>query len=249
MKYLKIEGNNAGLFSTFLITIDNLLYCDKNNIIPTVNWFNPNYSIGNNNNVFNNYFESIGNGKGESSRKEFYHGFDINYLTENNDYKLELSGIINKYIKIKKEIEEKLNSFLNQYFTEDIVGIHIRGMEGDNNGGTSQENFDKLKDLNFYYELLKDVPNKIFIASDNNEVINYLKNKLGDKIITQDIYRCENFVNTGLHFQETDNYKKGEGVLLDVLLLSKCKEIKMRQSNIPVSALLWNPKLKYERYD
>jgi beta-1,4-mannosyl-glycoprotein beta-1,4-N-acetylglucosaminyltransferase len=249
-RYLKIMGNHCGFFSSFLITLDNLIYCYKNNIIPIVNWNNANYKTPGSDNVFTDYFEPIDaeiDGTVETSDRELSGGFSIDYIEKNPEYKNDFNKIIKKYIKVKKTIQEKFNTFVSGNSIENVTGIHIRGLEG---RVSKDGNPIPLHDLNFYYELLKKVQTKIFVATDNDEIIDFLKNKLGsDKIIAQYIIRCSKFDNKGLMYYTVDNYAKGEGVLLDALILSKCKEIFIVQSNVSIAPILWNKDLKYTRYD
>jgi hypothetical protein len=120
-------------------------------------------------------------------------------------------------IKINPDILEYTNSFLEDW--DDVIGVHIRSWY---HAGSPR--FYWHDNQLFENEIDKfDSSKKIFLCSDNNDVIQYFKQKYGDRIITHDQImhqqKCDIF---GFHHDDVQLVTDG---FIDCLLLSKCKTI------------------------
>ena len=172
---------------------------------------------------------------------------NIFYSTGKTKY---FNYLMKKYIKIKDEIIEEMNSFLliNNLFHE-TLGVHWRGcdMTINRDGGTIPQKilFSKIDDL-----LLTKNYKKIFLCTDEELYIEKMKQKYGDKLIYTNAFRSkskkpihDNFYNRSnlinsnqIENRKFHNYHCGKEVLLDTLLLSKCKNVLGRNSNVITSA-------------
>lgn len=167
------------------------------------------------------------------------------------DYNEEvLADIRNKvqpYFKFKKSLTDIIDSFVNwNNIGEDTLGVHIRmsdmnAWHGDQFGYVYYETY-----LKYIDELLSSGKIKnIFIASDNKETLQKLKNRY-NIIYYEDVARTDNEHEIG---KEPQLRKKGhermEGFynfytpFIDLLLLSKCGYfIGRKHSNFSIAATM-----------
>lgn len=120
-------------------------------------------------------------------------------------------------IKINSEILEYANSFLEDW--NDVIGVHIRSW-----WHAAPPRFYWHDNQLFENEIDKfDSSKRIFLCSDNNDVIDHFKQKYGERIITHDQMmhqtKCDVF---GFHHDQIQLVTDG---FIDCLLLSKCETI------------------------
>ena len=64
-QYLVIGARREGFFSNFLHTIDRIIYCDKHDLTPVINWETDNFLYADKSitesNCWKYYFENINN--------------------------------------------------------------------------------------------------------------------------------------------------------------------------------------------
>ena len=155
--------------------------------------------------------------------------------------------LIASIIKFKKNILEELNRFYNNSEGK-TLGVHIRLTDMNKYHGDIYgvcEFKDYLKKIS---KIEKQYTN-IFVASDNVECINILKNIYGKKIKTFNHlsnispYKDDiNFYNQTL--LNAKNKKAWVEVYLDVLALSKSDFLLCRTSSIPLCSILFSDNLK-----
>jgi hypothetical protein len=155
-----------------------------------------------------------------------------------------ISFLIKKYILIKDEIKNKIDSIYNQNFkNKKVLGLHIRQTDHGEHG--------KLLDFDFYVnEIEKNIDNFdiLYVMSDNYEYINKIENIFPNKIFyIKDIIRSNKKNNICVHLDTsiTDRYKLGEDVLIETMLMCKCDSVLLTNSNICNFILCYNPDIKY----
>lgn len=118
-------------------------------------------------------------------------------------------------IKINPDILEYVNSFLDDW--ENVIGVHIRSWWGDGprTGWHSNQIFEK--------EIEKYTHKKIFLCSDNNDMISYFKEIYGENIITHSQKLHERKYNPFEMY--CDDVQLIVDGFIDCLLLSKCDTI------------------------
>jgi len=152
---------------------------------------------------------------------------------------------IKKYVKVKSEIQNKINNFTNKHYTDDMIGVHIRGTDKKTESSIGQRPFITIENYLKCIEVaLEDKPNAtLFIASDNNEAIkqiflNFKKNKK----VVYNCTRMQSYTSaTPVHLSSFAGPKAGEEALIDCMLLSKCNHIICTDSNLSAAALYFNP--------
>jgi Nodulation protein Z (NodZ) len=152
--------------------------------------------------------------------------------------------IIHKYIKVKPNIQNKIDDFIQNKFNNSyIIGIHYRGT--DKSSEAPRVAFDVVRD-----EIKKHLNNrndcKIFIATDEQSFLNYMISQFSNKVIYINAIRSAghepiHHINGGM--SNYNRYILGEDAVIDCYLLSKTNIMIRTQSNLSSSAANINPNL------
>lgn len=188
--------------------------CDKFDKKLKVIWIPDNACNGN----FTDYFENINNVEffnnkiypidytGQSSIKNIVNFYNINI----KEYELY------SHIKLKKNIQNKIDIFVKNNNIQNCIGIHVRRtdytgnfigklLNGANNDSEFFDYIDKYSENNPF-----------FIATDNRDTQILFKNKYGKRVLFY------------AKIKNTSNLRKTslENAIIDIFILSKCKKIK-----------------------
>jgi len=244
-----IKSSNAGFFSNFRGTIYTFHKCNELGITPYVQWVGGLYSDPNKgSNWWEYYFEQIGD---INDKDKIHLSHDMSWnrqeITRERSNKL-----IKQYVKIKPHIKDKINGFWSENFnpTNNVLGIHLRLTDkfnctshGEPATGRPISVEEYIKHANIYIEKNDNV--KIFLATDSIDDIKKMEEAFGDRLV----YRKDVIRSSGTrsvhHGMKGDNYKKGEDVLIDCLLLSKCNFLFKGISNVAVCTLFFNNELEH----
>jgi len=173
------------------------------------------------------------------------------------EVRLRINILIKQYVKPNSRITEKVETFYHRYLAGyTILGVHVRGTDH-----WEETNEHRLPPLMSWVKSAKTIfktlphPKKIFIASDNNEVIKKFVAIFGKaavvftKAIRAKSYHSQdplhqahfNYIHTG-----GDPYERvvGTQVLLDILLLAKCDHFLHAESSVASLASYFNPYMK-----
>lgn len=237
--------NYAGFFSAFSGVLNNLYWCEKNNKIPVVYWgkssmyYVPKGFHGATN-VWEYYFEPVSNlkYKGESVHNSPWNlaGEYLNFLKPTLEERKIGRRLIDKYIKLKKRVADKVDVFYQKYMrNKKTIGIHLRGT--DKPTETHLISPDVLIDAAIKYKGYQ-----FLIATDEVKLLKIAQKKLKGKIIYYDCYRS--YSGKPLHHLSPDKAQSGEDVLVEALLLSKCEKIIHTSSNVSIAVLYFNPDIE-----
>ncbi|WP_422008417.1 hypothetical protein [Roseivirga pacifica] len=130
---------------------------------------------------------------------------------------------VQEYIRPKEHILKKVESFIaTQFKASFIIGIHIRG---------SDFAYAKPTPIQAYFEEVdrlvderNDKDYQIYVATDQSQYLDEFEKRYSGKVIYLNAVRSDNHI-APFRFEEISGYQKGEEVLLDILLLSKCQQI------------------------
>jgi hypothetical protein len=164
-----------------------------------------------------------------------------------------LHGLVDRFIRIKPAILDKVDAFYDDRFRgRRVIGIHIRGgehnieIEGWHRMARAPESL-YAREIDLYLRSKADAD--IFVATDNTKTLEFFRQRYGDRIICYDSQRSSS--GRAPHC-ETTGYEIGEEVLIDGLLLSRCDYLVHGISSVPNGALAFNPDLPrvdvYEKY-
>jgi hypothetical protein len=264
---LIIKTREYGFFSSLFQIIDNIHYCEINDMKPIIAIGEKYLYQNNNSNPWNFFFENINDNIIEGEEKEIttltqnanflvddymmacpsrgdYHLNLWNKVESRNkdleiEYRIKINDIIKKYIKPIFKIETKINSFIQTNYEDSMLAVHIRGT--DYGFHCVQSYIDKIKDIQKEKNY-----KKIFVASDNHEAIIKINEAFDNVCFYETNLRAENLNSRSpvCHIVSGDDkIKHGEDVLIECLLLSKCNEIICINSNVAGAACLFNPNM------
>ncbi|MGE0206438.1 MAG: hypothetical protein AB7R69_01165 [Candidatus Babeliales bacterium] len=253
--YYVLTGRQTGLFSNILGVINHLIWCEKQGMDLVVYWkdepsfYKMSDGYNGSDNIWEYYFYPVSEAHyqlGDELHADYTppDGEAIEclyYLYEKNlsyEYRSFINSYIQRYIHIKPSILEKMNDFYKKNMEgKATIGIHVRR--------TDHYESPRIP-LNAYIQVansFKDV--QFLVATDDQSVLDILKQKLKGNVIYYDAYRSSN--NKGLHIwnPQVDNKAlMGEQVLIESKLLSLCDCFIHSVSNVSLGALFFNPLLK-----
>lgn len=243
-----------GFFGNFICVLNHLIWCEKNNKIPVVYWdkqciyYQPQGYNGSSNNVWKYYFEQVSNLDyipGDNINTSFLAldrttlpiiQFDIHLFKQWLETFKPVNKIINKYVQIKEPIINKINKFYKEKMkSKKTIGIHFRGT--DKKLEIPQINpFILIAEANKYKDC------QYLVATDEVKFLELAKKHLNGKVIFYDAYRSND--GSPIHHNFKVNALRGEEVLIEAQLLSKCDTIIHGCSNVTVCCYYFNPELK-----
>lgn len=186
------------------------------------------------------YFEPIKFVAHDTQEIEFkeYKKIIFSFLAQMKLSRARSHELITKYIKIKPHIQKKVDSFIQENFKGNtVIGIHYRGT--DKKIEAHLVNFETIARL-LHDEIEHNKTIKIFVATDDENFLNFMYRTFPGKIVARNSIRSKN--ETPVHSDPTHNpYQKGEDALLDCLLLSGCSKLYKTASNLSDVAIKFNP--------
>ena len=248
MNKVVIGGTTAGFFSIFRGTIGTLALAEQHDVEPVVLWQDTLYNDDPKENAWDYYFEPIGSlneNDGVHNSVQHIHHF---IMPREHQTRVTMNKMINKYVKVKPHIVQVADDIVDK-LGEDPLGVHVRMTDKYNcvrNGEPEShypltvDHYKKHIDLN-----LEKRDSKIFLATDDIHVLEDMEKTYGDKIVRADCTRSTDKISIH-HHMGGDKRKQGEEVLVDCLILSRCKHILKGVSNVALCAMFWNLSLTGE---
>ena len=176
----------------------------------------------------------------------------------NKKYRRKINAIIQKYIRIKPTITEKVDTFYEEHMAGKVtIGIHIRGT--DKFLETKVINFEHVCErANWIAEKYPEC--QFLVATDEQRLLDEAKKLLNGKVIHYEAYRSLDGlpIHNGTILKNGKGIKKGrvnkpshsynkakmgEEVIIETLLLSRCNEFVHMRSNVSTAVLFFNPEL------
>jgi hypothetical protein len=162
-------------------------------------------------------------------------------------HRKKINEVIEKNIKIKKEILSKVDCFYDKYFQEHekVMAVHVRGTD------KKLEYPHKALPIEAYKEAIQDYLNtntekiSLYIASDNNEAIAEIIKTFNSKVNKVIVYPATRmpkyYTKDPIHLHHSAGPKHGEEVLIEAILLSRCAHLICTDSNVSAAAMYINP--------
>jgi hypothetical protein len=260
---LVIGKTDAGLFSCFLQVLNNLAWCERNNVEPVIYWGEDSlyYQEGGYNgatNVWEYYFEPLSSAGYKQGEPIWRRGLDPDRVRlilapfdkgykQNLDkaFRQQVHALINRHIKVKPSITAKADLFYNEKLAgKKTIGIHLRGTD----------QFTEVKNEATIFSICEEA-NKIaaamfgcqfFIATDEESLLEKAIELLNGPVIFYDSYRSRNGEAVHVHSSEHaySRAKLGEEVLIEVLMFARCDKFIHTRSNVSTAVLFFNPELE-----
>lgn len=238
--------NPGGLFYNYIMVMQ---YCQEyeNGIINGLQlafnkegfYYDPKYG----DNWWSYYFEPIKLDNGLPSEKVYSRYTQHEAISVNERY--QNFELINNYIHLKPAIKEKIKKFAacNGFGKDFIIGIHYRG--------TDKAREERRVEYKEFYEAIKGYIKisdrkdfKLFIASDEENFISYMKEKYPNKVCCNPIFRVKINKGKGLHYIHPSHYQSGLDALLDCYLLAKSNVIIRTESTLSWVSSFINPDIE-----
>ena len=163
-----------------------------------------------------------------------------NYYNENRNNLQPFHDAYIKYIKIKPELQNKINDTISELKkdSEQLIGIFIRSnsLAGEQPSGKMprREEYDSAID-----KIDKSKKTKYFLCIDNEDDLEYFKNKYQPNYYT-DIRRSSNKNDGEAHVNTVGGLDQLEKSFIEVVLLSSCDTLIHCVSNMVTASLYMN---------
>lgn len=242
------SDNSAGMFAAFYMILGALEYAHENKLSGVkVNfgeqglYFDP--SKGGN--WWEYYFEPlpIYHNKGNHCHlKKISPKGKVKLVTEGTRLsKGRAHHLIEKYIRVKPYIQDKVNRFVEEHFKDYyIVGVHYRGT--DKSSEAPRVSYEKVSDEVCQQLIIRRAYNyKIYVATDELAFLDFMIDRFGRDVIYIDAIRSSDL--TPVHLSKTSPWRAGEDALLDCLLLSRTHLLIRTSSNLSSVSYKINPSL------
>ncbi len=139
----------------------------------------------------------------------------------------------------KPHIVEKVEAFRRSHIGDrKVLGIHMRGTDLHYAPPVSPAEY--FEPIAKYLEAEPEA--RIYLATDQAQYLDLMQERYGDRLLAFDCDRSTTSV-APFELEEISPYKKGEDVLIDILLLSQCDFLLKGASNVGEFALYFNPAL------
>ena len=158
--------------------------------------------------------------------------------------------LVKKYIRVRPHIMHKVDAFYNRTMAgRHVIGAHIRGTDKQKDiGGRVVEPVDYLPHID---KFLNQYPTDgaVFVATDSPKFLRTMQAqpRYKGRIFWYEALRSEK--NIFLDSSSADNYRKGEDVIIDMLLLSRCDFLLKTSSAVGEFAVYFNLKLHEHSLD
>jgi len=147
-----------------------------------------------------------------------------------------------RYVKPRPHILRKVKKFVAENISPQYtLGVHIRGTDFAYASPTKPEQYIVAIHQHAKERNLEDF--RIFLATDQVQFVDLFISEFGDRIITYESMRSGSDVPVFL-WDNADAYRKGEDVLIDILLLSRCNFLIKSTAAVGEYALWFNPSLE-----
>jgi hypothetical protein len=244
---LKNNGCERGFFSLFIQAINGIDFSLRHGIVCYIDFGNGVYrysdpqKFAGNLNFWDYYFhqpflESIAAKSPVSN--SFYEIYPLRIWSRR--YFRRIHRQVMPFVRWKESARQFLMEQTTWMEQQTVLGIHIR----------ATDHATEIKPVKFtsYIKVIERyLPkyDKLFVATDDENILTILKQRFGNKVIVNDVTRSKNEI--ALHADNTheNRYLLGLEAMLDCYSLSKCNKALLVSSNLSYAALFFNPELDY----
>ena len=178
-----------------------------------------------------------------SMHAETYH-LDTEWYTKQRN---KAQRVVNQYIRVKPHVQAKVDTFVVDFFgAGPVLGIHMRGTDK----GTAKSHPELMRVIppEEYFSHIDEYtkthgPCRIFVATDQAQFVGRMRERYGSRVLCYEAIRAEGIRNP-FEKEDGNGYRKGEDVLIDCLLLSRCNFLLKCTSAVGEFALYFNPQLE-----
>ena len=152
------------------------------------------------------------------------------------------AGVLSRWVRVLPHVEALVDAFWSRVPAGPVLGLHVRGTDKQASiGGDIVPPATYLPHIERY--LGQHPAASIFLASDSPGFVAELRQRYGERLFVREVLRSQQ--NSFLDATQTDNYRKGEDVLLDALLLARCSFLIKSSSAVAEFAIYFSyPRLR-----
>lgn len=247
---INYKHRGAGFFAYLNAVFGKLSYCNKENLIPIVDWSNPIVEYFDDEmgpNPFDYYFiQPLSIDEALKLNYEYCPEHYENYppsglkISRYPDIVSDLHCSINKFLKIKPYISTSLNNEIESHKT---IGVHCRRSDM----GRHHPEYELIKNTEDFFSKTMNIFykygfEKIYLATEEIEIFEYFKSRVPEILLYQECFRIN---KNDDHRTINDNrknhrYLMGKEVLIDSLNLSKCESLICGISGVSYGAIFFN---------
>ena len=239
--YVIKRSPGAGLFSNLIYVFNHLDIAKKNNFIPIIDMenfttiYNEKKKIDNSFNAWDYYFEKINKYELKDvykskrviiTKDKFFKEFD-NTISNRKFQKIGLD-----YFKIKQKFLNQSNSFFKKFLDENTLAVHYRGTSYKTSANhpfptTHNQTINKINKL-----IVSNNYKKIFLCTEDKAFFEKMKKNFKYNLYYLDTFRSKKDDAFKIFPRKFHRYQLGCEILLDSLIISKCKGFLHTQTNV-----------------
>ena len=146
------------------------------------------------------------------------------------------------FINVRPEIISKADAFARERFDGSFLfTVHIRGTDWSYAEPTNhQRYFDRIRQIIADRNLDKF---QVFLATDQTQFVDIFQKEFADRLVSYDSARGESFI-APFKLRDVPPYKKGEDVLIDILLLAKGNHLLKCAASVGEYGAWFNPDIE-----
>jgi len=178
-----------------------------------------------------------------------------------DELRKQVSAIIQEYVRPRAYIEQKVNHFYGRHMKDNyVIGVHVRGTDAILQGGVCAYRKDSLvlpKYVDEIHRILTNVSGAIiFVATDDNHSLAYIRDAFGRRVIACDSVRHDEGPAAGrgpmgwlmpayIAGDRERAARNGEEAVIEYLLLTKCHHLVHNGAGLARTVLLTSPHLPH----
>ncbi len=245
---LPSANEGGGMFFNVVNVLSFLRHCEKNHLSSFEVDFGTDglyYESDLGPNWWNYFFEPVNqSGLGAKlSKPRKMTQRHIAYFNYDGEYYLprkKAHELIQKYIRVRPEIAQEIDSFEKEYFEGVyVIGIHYRGT--DKSVEAPEVAYSEVR-TEVDKALISHPQAKIFVATDTQPFFEYMERIYPGRVLSADAERSAD--GKPLHYgREGSTYQRGKEAIIDALLLSRCELLIRTSSTQSLCSTYFSPDL------
>jgi hypothetical protein len=253
---LRIKLGFAGFFGTVFTCLNGIRFAEANQMRASVLWGKgtPYFEASRGANAWATYFNTE---TFDFSNGRFSNGLKLPYRPGAHDFipyqglsvRESVGRAMRTWCQPLPELAATISEYAETHFgATPMLGVHVRltdvaaGAEG--RMTVTLSSFFLPVD-----EWLLEYPNgRIYLATDDQSVVETFVRRYGSIVLYQDCIRSEDGSSIHGHYDAGvagSPYQKGREVMIDALLIARCKHLIRTHSRVTAFSLCWNPNLTY----
>jgi hypothetical protein len=149
---------------------------------------------------------------------------------------------VREYVRVKPHVRAKVDAFWEVWMRPQYtIGVHIRGTDFAYAEPTPPHAY--FEEIDRHLASRGPGPHRIFLATDQAQFVDLFRERYADRLVIYDCLRSSGR-RPPFKFSRESPYRRGEDVLIDVLLLSRCNFLFKASAAVGECALWFNPSLE-----